>query len=216
MSIRTIFRELSRGKGFGRTLMNLAISELEELNGVVLDIGGKGNPSYRRFIKLPKSGRFYVLDLVPDSTAHIAGSAIRLPIRSESCDIILCFNVLEHVFGHASVLSEIRRVLKPGGEVYAYVPFLVPVHADPFDHWRYTPATLEKIFESAGFMAVSVTAQGGLFFVLYDLLGSFWRFAPVRLLVGSATILIDSLYTSFVGQKRNRDKYALGYFIVAR
>jgi SAM-dependent methyltransferase len=215
MNVRTIFRELARGKGFGRTLMNLAISAEVELDGVVLDIGGKGKPSYRRFIKPSASGSFFVLDLIPDPTADVAGSAARLPIRSKSCDTILCFNVLEHVFQHASALSEIRRVLKPGGKVYAYVPFLVAVHADPYDYWRYTGATLEDVFKSAGFAAVSVETQGGLFLVIHDLLSPFWRLAPLRLLAGLGAVAIDRLHTAIVGQGRNGDRYALGYFISA-
>lgn len=42
MSLRIVYKELYRGKGFGRTLMNLAIYEFVELGGVVLDIGGIG------------------------------------------------------------------------------------------------------------------------------------------------------------------------------
>lgn len=97
-----------------------------------------------------------VLDLVAEPTADIVGSAVRLRIRSQSCDVVFCFNVLEHIFEHVAALSELRRVLKPGGSFYGYVPFLVSVHADPFDYWRYTGATLAKLLTSSSFTNVSV------------------------------------------------------------
>ncbi len=47
-------------------------------------------------------------------------TAMRYP--DASCDYFLCFHVLEHVPAEARALSEIRRVLRPGGTLVAQVP----------------------------------------------------------------------------------------------
>lgn len=44
------------------------------------------------------------------------GDAHKLPFKSSSFDLVVCTEVLEHVVNPENVVSEIRRVLKPGGE----------------------------------------------------------------------------------------------------
>jgi len=48
--------------------------------------------------------------------------AVNLPFKDESFDVIISFGVLHHIDGWQKALSEIKRVLKPGGYlVYAEV-----------------------------------------------------------------------------------------------
>lgn len=46
----------------------------------------------------------------------------RLPYADGSTDAVLIFDVLEHVPDPAALLREVRRVLKPNGILYAFVP----------------------------------------------------------------------------------------------
>ncbi len=46
----------------------------------------------------------------------------RLPFRSGSVDVVLCYDVLEHVFDPLSLLVEIRRVLRLDGAALLCVP----------------------------------------------------------------------------------------------
>lgn len=45
-----------------------------------------------------------------------------LPIRSNSVDLVIAKSILEHLRNPLDVISEIQRILKPGGRVRAYVP----------------------------------------------------------------------------------------------
>jgi 2-polyprenyl-6-hydroxyphenyl methylase / 3-demethylubiquinone-9 3-methyltransferase len=47
------------------------------------------------------------------------GAGEALPFRDNSCDVVFCCDVLEHVRDLPKVISEISRVLKPGG-VFCY------------------------------------------------------------------------------------------------
>jgi SAM-dependent methyltransferase len=69
------------------------------------------------------------------------------PISNSSIDYIFCTQVLEHVENPAFLVSEIRRVLKPGGAVILNTPFLYPFHGMPNDQLRYTTTQLEYLFE---------------------------------------------------------------------
>jgi len=46
----------------------------------------------------------------------------RLPFSDESFDVVLCYDVFEHLFAPDRLLSEIRRVLLPGGHAFLCVP----------------------------------------------------------------------------------------------
>jgi len=69
------------------------------------------------------------------------------PISNATFDYIFCTQVLEHVENPAFLISEIRRVLKPGGSVILNAPFLYPFHGMPNDQARYTTTQLEYLFK---------------------------------------------------------------------
>lgn len=49
---------------------------------------------------------------------YIQGCGEELPVRSESMDLVLCWNVLDHTSDPDAVLKEIHRVLKPNGKFF--------------------------------------------------------------------------------------------------
>jgi SAM-dependent methyltransferase len=57
---------------------------------------------------------------------------------------VVCWSVLEHVPSPLHAISEMRRVLRPGGLIWVQLPFLFPYHADPHDFWRVTPSGLRQ------------------------------------------------------------------------
>ena len=56
-----------------------------------------------------------------------------------------CDAVLEHVRNPALVMSEIRRVLAPGGYAHLVVPFCHPFHEYPRDFRRFTRDGLREL-----------------------------------------------------------------------
>ena len=61
-----------------------------------------------------------------------------LPFSDASFDAVISEAVLEHVRSPNLVVSEIYRVLKPGGNICIAVPFLQGYHASPHDYQRWT------------------------------------------------------------------------------
>jgi SAM-dependent methyltransferase len=212
----SLVRALYRGEGIGRVLMNLEIERTVCLTGLAIDIGGRGHPSYAYLIRSRATGPLLVLDILPDRTIDAVASITRLPLASCQCDTLLCFNVLEHVFDYASALSELRRVLKSGGTLYGRVPFVLGIHGDPSDYWRYTSETLERLLEAAGFKHISIEAQGGLFLVLANLLWPTLRFGPMRLAAAGVAVPLNRMLSALIGERRNRERYPLGYYFTAQ
>ena len=58
-----------------------------------------------------------------------------LPARDGEFDAVLLLDVLEHLEDPAGMLTEIRRVLVPGGVLHAHVP----CEGDPRSLWRWLP-----------------------------------------------------------------------------
>lgn len=92
-----------------------------------------------------------------------------LKFPDEQFDTILCTQVLEHVFEHDKMMSEIYRVLKPGGQVILTVPFVWELHEEPYDFFRYTKHALKELFEQAGFEIDYIKPNGGKWAAIYQL-----------------------------------------------
>jgi ubiquinone/menaquinone biosynthesis C-methylase UbiE len=87
----------------------------------------------------------------------------QLPLRNESFDGVLCIEVLEHVPDPWRAVSELHRVLQPGGVILLTVPFMLGYHGkigDYDDFFRYTDDGLYLLLHQ--FKSVRVEPKGGL------------------------------------------------------
>jgi SAM-dependent methyltransferase len=90
---------------------------------------------------------------------HIVCDLEDLPFEDASVDNLVSIAVLEHVTDPARHVAEFLRVLKPGGQLLSFVPFLQPFHASPHDYQRYTRPGLVELF--ADFEVKVVKVGGG-------------------------------------------------------
>ena len=65
-------------------------------------------------------------------------------------DIVLLYNVLEHVFHPFRAADHCLQLLRPGGLVIAVAPFSWRYHPVPVDLWRFTHKGLAHLFERSG------------------------------------------------------------------
>ncbi|MGI8904298.1 MAG: class I SAM-dependent methyltransferase [Solirubrobacteraceae bacterium] len=95
-----------------------------------------------------------------------------LPLADGCLDLVFSSEVIEHVADTASWLSEIRRVLAPGGRVLVTTPSHgrlrialrgVDRYSEPLgDHLHlYTKRSLGSVLEALGFVEVRVRAVAG-------------------------------------------------------
>lgn len=135
---------------------------------VIADIGGGAAPYYEFFSDI--ASEYTVLDVenvLPKNDARkikfIESFAESLPLESNSLDIVLSNQVLEHVISAEKAVSESFRVLKPGGFFIGSVPHISPIHLEPYDFRRFTELGLKKVLEDAGFTDIRITGNGGVF-----------------------------------------------------
>jgi len=139
--------------------------------GKVLDIGGKKEKkrgTFRPPLSEVESWEYVNIDAstLPDYQC----SAEKIPVLSDSFDVVLMTEVLEHLEAPERVLAECHRVLKERGKLIMTIPFLYPVHGDPCDFQRWTPYKINHELQKAGFLPKKINEMGGVYSVIYDLL----------------------------------------------
>jgi SAM-dependent methyltransferase len=99
--------------------------------------------SVRRFFD--RSNEFIQSDVVPEHGHQIVDVATMG--FHEQFDVILCLNVLEHVYDFRGAVERVYRALRPGGTAVFVVPVFFPYHDEPHDYWRFTEHALRKMLE---------------------------------------------------------------------
>lgn len=167
-----------------RTGLFAAVKRASNLfSGTLIDVGC-GQMPYREFILAEgKVDRYIGLDLEHNdlylTKPDVSWNGITIPLAENSVDCALTTEVLEHCSDPAGVLREIFKILRPGGVLFLTVPFLWPLHDVPHDHYRFTPYSLARHLEDAGFENVELQPLGGWDDSLAQMIGLYVRRRPM-------------------------------------
>lgn len=170
---------------------------LVNTNGNLLDLGCGESPY--RFLVNEKSNTYFGIDIADAAkfdyyrkdVTRFDGKTI--PFEDNYFDNIICTEVLEHVEDYQTLIDEVYRVLKPGGSAVFTIPWSARYHYIPYDYYRFTPSSLQKIFSKFRDLKIisrgtDVTAISSKLIVLYFrnvFPNEVWRyiFSPFWLLI---------------------------------
>jgi SAM-dependent methyltransferase len=142
---------------------------------LVLDIAP--SPYTTAILQRLRPARYLRLDFDPGADGRavdVRASMTDLPLRAGSVDVALCYHVLEHIPDDTSAMSELARVLSPGGLALVQVPWRPdrPTDEDPsadeaerlarfgqHDHVRWYGADFEQRLARAGLSWLRVTPE---------------------------------------------------------
>lgn len=89
----------------------------------------------------------YITGDLESPLAKIKMDIHEIPFEENTFDVVFCNHVLEHVNDDIKAMSEIRRVLKPGGWAILQVPFFFPLKDKTHEDFSITdPLEREKVF----------------------------------------------------------------------
>ncbi len=159
--------------------------------GIVLDVGSR-DPFYKKYIP---TTQYLRLDLNSESAPDLCCDLHDITWQSEYFDTIIATEVLEHLYSPERAISEIQRIMKPGGIligstrfVYPYhgkTQFVFPVHGvtsftypdkpAPRDYYRFTPDALNYLFRN--FTSLEIYHHGNTLLAIWELLhtGTHWK-----------------------------------------
>jgi SAM-dependent methyltransferase len=133
------------------------------LKGKLLDVGCGNKP----YANLLSCSTHVGLDIT--SSPHCKSNfdatydGTVFPFPDEEYDSILCTEVLEHSRQPSLTVSEIARVLRPGGHALIAAPMVIHHHEEPYDFQRFTRYGMVQLAEEAGLEVVYITARGGAY-----------------------------------------------------
>jgi len=116
--------------------VDLLISRSKNGRVLVIGSGERGSGTDRLFET--ESLLIIGTDIYLSDTVDVISDAHYLPFKDEVFDGVWIQAVLEHVVDPRLVVSEIHRVLKADGIVYAETPFMQQVHEGAYDFTRFT------------------------------------------------------------------------------
>src|ERR1700751_2151546 len=86
----------------------------------VLDVGGRIQP-YRPLLA-DRLEHYVAIDIRPAPLVNVVAQGEHLPFPNDHFDLAICTQVLEYIAQPGQLISEIRRVLKPGGFLFLSTP----------------------------------------------------------------------------------------------
>lgn len=131
--------------------------------GLVLD-AGSGRGGWRAVIE-QAGARREALDIAerPGEALDWVADLTAMPqVPSGRFDAAVCHQVLEHVPRPQAALSELARVLRPGGRLVLSVPHLSRLHEMPHDYFRFTGQGLAVLVAEAGLELEVLRRFGGI------------------------------------------------------
>lgn len=140
---------------------------IDQINGDILEIGRN---KYKHLILSENINSYACLDIENYSDIDIIADIQDMPqIADNQFDTIICTQVLEHVPNPFLAVSELHRILKPGGKIIVTVPFLNNYHMEPHDYWRFTEYGLSNLFKE--FSSCEVESHGATYHHVLATLG---------------------------------------------
>jgi SAM-dependent methyltransferase len=173
-----------------RWLLNVSRIHLRRFNedfaatvrpgALVLDAGA-GTAPYRSLFEHARyeTADFEKLEKEYHPSTYVCDLA-SIPVEDGRFDHVVFNQVLEHVPEPAAVLSELHRVLKPGGTMICSCPLFYEEHERPYDFYRYTQFGLRYLFEKTGFEVERLEWLEGYFGTLAHQLHRASRYLPLK------------------------------------
>ena len=143
--------------------VNLLVRTLKNLdeNAKVLIIGGGTIGQGMDLFYKSSEIDLISFDIYISSNINFIADAHQIPLKDKHFDAVIIQAVLEHVLEPQRVVSEIFRVLKPNGFVYAETPFLQQVHEGAYDYTRFTESGHRYLFRQFTSISSGCTAGTG-------------------------------------------------------
>ena len=175
-----------------------------KIEGKIIEFGAfKGSSkNFINFMNVSENSSIVFCDKISknNNLSQVEDLEKKLSFDENFSDVVLIFNVLEHIFDTDNAINEINRCLKKNGKIIGSVPFIHRIHNAPGDFNRYTPQFLKKILEKNNFINIQIISHGfGPVTACYAIIFDFMKIIPlINNIFLTISILIDKFINLFV------------------
>jgi len=161
---------------------NRLFAESMKTGARLLDAGAGDAPYKKLFQHLRyESADFEQVDKPYAKSTYVCDLCQRIPVEDARFDYIVFNQTMEHLREPTKALSELFRVLAPGGRMICTVPLFYEEHEQPFDFFRYTQFAHRFLFKQAGFEVERIEWLEGFFGTCGYMFQVIYHYLPVKL-----------------------------------
>jgi SAM-dependent methyltransferase len=143
----------SAWKKFNFQKVNNVLNTKKNLN--ILDIGSGKHFIEKIFPEL-KENNFFRLDLANREYVDIIADLQKDSYFQKCFDVVICLNVLEHVYKFEDFVNNMSNLVKKDGILLLSVPYNSGLHYLPNDYFRMSHYALKRLLEEKNFKIESI------------------------------------------------------------
>jgi hypothetical protein len=195
--IYPIIKGILKGDSIMRITHNIFLNKIS-LRGKIANLGSGKN--YKNLFKLFKSinGEIIHYDFYKfDKNIIKIDLENKFNLIRRNIDVILLFNVLEHIKNYPILVNSLKSSLKKGGQLEIFVPFMYRYHEDPHDYYRPTHFYLNQILEENGFKNKITLIAAGQAFVVLEIIFRYLKFNFIKIIVVLIFLIFDKVFKFF-------------------
>ena len=169
-----------------------------EIKGKTIDLGSGNHSSYLNHLT-DNSDQIFFADKIEKNIENYYQVDLekKLNFDNNKFDTVLLFNVLEHVYNYKHLISEIHRIIKKGGKLEIFVPFMHRYHQDPEDIFRPTHFYLNSLLSEAGFQVETQLIGVGPLSVFSEIILKYFKFKILKVVFLIIFLLLDKIIQIF-------------------
>ncbi|MDC3082505.1 class I SAM-dependent methyltransferase [Candidatus Pelagibacter sp.] len=226
--------------GFGRHFVDKFIKEIskefDKDGQILLDVGAGHQPYKKNFKKIKyescdsdnviKEIKYDILNAKHDFYCNINE---HIPRNDKYYDVVLCSEVLEHVYNPENVIKEISRILKDDGVFIATIPQSMGEHMLPHNYFNYLGPGILYLLKKNNLKALSLKKYSGVFHATGNLLNKLVNtvffidrnlvtkiiFFPLEFIVRIFVAIIN-IILFYLDKFDTTKSWSLHYFLIAK
>lgn len=132
-----------------RSFIEICVETLP-IEGSIYEFGAmqvEGNTAIADLRPLFSNSEFYGCDMRKGPGVDLVLDLHQIDLPQSVAGSVIALDTLEHVERPWEAMSEIYRILKPGGIAILTSVMRFPIHGYPNDYWRFTPEGLRSLFK---------------------------------------------------------------------
>jgi SAM-dependent methyltransferase len=124
------------------------VAENFEIKTPVVEMGARSAEGQDADVRpIFKAAEHIGCDIQPGPGVDRIEDIHALTFEDNSVGTVIALETLEHVADPLRAMKEVHRVLQPGGLAAISSLMFFPIHAHPWDYWRFTPEGFELLLE---------------------------------------------------------------------